>query len=517
MSRSSSDFAPLSPAAGALAAVGAFVGLFGAYWDDAWHTDKGRDDFFIAPHITLYSGVLVSGLVVAGWMLAGWRAQGWRVPPTLGALRRSPAAALALVGAVVTLASAPIDNTWHELYGRDAVLWSPPHMLGVVGSATLAVGVLAGVSTVADRGGVIHTLLAAGVLGSLLVPVLEFDSDVPQFPEWTYWPVVTAGLALFLMLLRDLLPGSWMATRVAAVYMLVKLVIIAGLASMDHSLTVLPLLLVVALVDDVLYARRVGALARGLASALTASMAWSLSDAIQPGVATQVPLVQVPLAVGASLAVAAAVVLVSGQAVIPRPRPAATLVMFTVTLSGLSLAFNPGTAWAHDPGQGPIAGQVQFTVDRSKESVNVQATVTPTLHTCAQLRPGNLVARRAGEVRRAHLNLTGCQVTGSLPLTQGRWFVHLELIDQADHHQPPTTFESWIPVAADAERLQETKDLYDATATTTGTSAAQMISGVTLYLIVAALLAAALRLARATGGRRAGDQGIPASTVGQQS
>jgi hypothetical protein len=36
------------------------------------------------------------------------------------------------------------------------------------------------------------------VLGSLLVPVLEFDSDVPQFPEWTYWPVVTAGLALFL-------------------------------------------------------------------------------------------------------------------------------------------------------------------------------------------------------------------------------------------------------------------------------------------------------------------------------
>jgi hypothetical protein len=93
----------------------------------------------------------------------------------------------------------------------------------------------------------------------------------------------------------------------------VKLLIIAGLASMDHSLTVLPLLLVVALVDDVLYARRVGALARGLASALTASMAWSLSDAIQPGVATQVPLVQVPLAVGASLAVAAAVVWCRGM------------------------------------------------------------------------------------------------------------------------------------------------------------------------------------------------------------
>jgi hypothetical protein len=61
------------------------------------------------------------------------------------------------------------------------------------GSATLAVGVLAGVSTVADRGGVIRTLLAAGVLGSLLVPVLEFDSDVRAVPRVTYWPVVTAG------------------------------------------------------------------------------------------------------------------------------------------------------------------------------------------------------------------------------------------------------------------------------------------------------------------------------------
>jgi hypothetical protein len=522
MPRPSAEFPSLPPAAGAVAALGAFVALFGAYWDDAWHTDKGRDDFFIAPHITLYSGVLVSGLVVAGWMIAGWRAQQWSVPWTLAALRRAPAAALALVGAVITLASAPIDNTWHELYGRDAVLWSPPHMLGVVGSAALAVGILAGVIPTTARGdsarssawgGVVRTLLAAGVLGSVLVPVLEFDSDVPQFPAWTYWPVVTAGVVLFLMLLRDLVPGSGVATRVAAVYMLAKLLIIAGLALMDHSLTVLPFVILVAVVDDALYARGVGALARGLTGAVTVSLAWALSAATQPGVATQVPLEQVPLAVGASLAAAAVVVVASGHTALPRLRPAAALTVLVVASSVLSLAFDQRVAWAHDPGQGTIAGRVDFTVDRSGDAVRVEATVAPTLHTCDELRPRELVARRAGDVRRAPLGLTGCQVTGTLSLSPGRWFVYVELVDAAGHHREPVTYESWLPVAADTQRLREIRDLYEPTVKSAGTSAAQVFSGVVLYIIVAALLAASLRLARATGRRRASDSHSPVAAL----
>jgi hypothetical protein len=43
----------------------------------------------------------------------------------------------------VTLAALPIDAAWHAAFGRDAVLWSPPHMLAIFGSLALLVGFLA--------------------------------------------------------------------------------------------------------------------------------------------------------------------------------------------------------------------------------------------------------------------------------------------------------------------------------------------------------------------------------------
>src|SRR4029453_8623934 len=59
----------------------------------------------------------------------------WRRPPLL----------LAAAGGTVTLAALPVDAAWHASFGRDAVLWSPPHMLAVFGSLALLVGLLAAV------------------------------------------------------------------------------------------------------------------------------------------------------------------------------------------------------------------------------------------------------------------------------------------------------------------------------------------------------------------------------------
>lgn len=49
-----------------VAIVGFGVALFGVYWDDAWHTDRGRDDLLSAPHLALYAGVAIAVSVV-GW------------------------------------------------------------------------------------------------------------------------------------------------------------------------------------------------------------------------------------------------------------------------------------------------------------------------------------------------------------------------------------------------------------------------------------------------------------------
>ena len=62
---------PLSmpPALVALVFAGAAAALAGGYWDDAWHTERGRDEFFIAPHIAIYAGIAVAGARSSLWAL----------------------------------------------------------------------------------------------------------------------------------------------------------------------------------------------------------------------------------------------------------------------------------------------------------------------------------------------------------------------------------------------------------------------------------------------------------------
>jgi hypothetical protein len=94
----------------------------------------------------------------------------------------------------VTLASAPIDAAWHAAFGRDAVLWSPPHLLGVFGTLVLLVGMLAG-----TRPGTRPWLPAAAgalLLGSAVVPVLEFETECRSSPRRCTCPSCWPGRCL---------------------------------------------------------------------------------------------------------------------------------------------------------------------------------------------------------------------------------------------------------------------------------------------------------------------------------
>jgi hypothetical protein len=123
----------------ALVVVAGSAGLFATFWDDAWHTDLGRDQATIPPHLLLYGSMAVIGAVVAAWGLVALRRS--RSP---AAVLRQPPLLLAAAGGTLTLVALPIDAAWHAAFGRDAVLWSPPHMLAIFGSLALLVGFLAG-------------------------------------------------------------------------------------------------------------------------------------------------------------------------------------------------------------------------------------------------------------------------------------------------------------------------------------------------------------------------------------
>jgi hypothetical protein len=120
-------------------AIAATLISIGLSWDISWHTTIGRDSFWTPAHLVIYLGGAGGGLI-AGWLairttyFAGPAARAasvglWGGYAPFGAW-------IAIWGAVAMITSAPFDNWWHNAYGLDVKILSPPHVLlffGVIG------------------------------------------------------------------------------------------------------------------------------------------------------------------------------------------------------------------------------------------------------------------------------------------------------------------------------------------------------------------------------------------------
>jgi len=111
---------------------------WGVQWDIMWHVLIGRDSFWIPPHVMTYGGVTLIVLASFGVLardtlrrlLAGRAPEG--TERVLG-LSGTPGFLLASCGIALAVLAAPIDDLWHRLFGIDVTLWSPPHLLGLLG------------------------------------------------------------------------------------------------------------------------------------------------------------------------------------------------------------------------------------------------------------------------------------------------------------------------------------------------------------------------------------------------
>jgi hypothetical protein len=453
----------------ALVAFGGVAAVLGLYWDDAWHTDVGRDTFFAPPHLLLYAGVGLLLLTVASWAWQRFRQERWAA---FGDLTLT----LPLLGAGVTLAAAPVDELWHELFGRDAVVWSPPHMVAVAGMLAFA----AGLHLAAHRDPGRTPRLTGAVIGAFLLAaagtvVMEFEADVPQFPVVTYLPVHIASLSFAFALIRRVSDRAWVTTHAATVYVALRLVVVGFLALLGHSLpTVMPTF-VSAWVFDLTVQR--GWRRSGIAAAVAAATAVShaAAHALQPaGLTLRGSEIVIGGLVGA-LAGAGALAAV-GIGARSRPRSSARLAgvgLLSMVLLGLA-----APALAHDPGQGDEVAPVSLTAIR--DGAYIELEVTAQAGRCHDWRPQQLVARRAGRTLTAPLRLVdGCSFRGQIEVDDpGRWFVYAE-IDIAGERT-----ETWIPV----DHAEQTKQSVLYPPPPSGTPAGQVVAGVGLYLLVFALL-----------------------------
>jgi hypothetical protein len=150
---------------------GKLLGAWGLTWDIQWHLLIGRDTFWIPPHLMMYGGV-TAGLLVAFAVLALDTVAAHRHGPPGGALTVAGFTStrgmhLAAWGMGLVVLAAPIDDLWHRLFGLDVTLWSPPHLLGLLGSAVNTLGALVIATEAYPAGG--RARLAALLLGGALL------------------------------------------------------------------------------------------------------------------------------------------------------------------------------------------------------------------------------------------------------------------------------------------------------------------------------------------------------------
>lgn len=137
--------------------------MIGGQWDISWHSSIGRDTFWTPAHVAIYLCGVLSGVAFGYLILATTFSKsaplraasvhiwGFRAP--LGAF-------IASWGGIAMLTSAPFDNWWHNAYGLDVQIVSPPHIVlfiglyGVLlGTLTLIAGHINRIPADADRAG----------------------------------------------------------------------------------------------------------------------------------------------------------------------------------------------------------------------------------------------------------------------------------------------------------------------------------------------------------------------------
>jgi hypothetical protein len=217
--------------------------VIGIVWDISWHETIGRDTFWTPAHMAIYFGGVLAGSV-GGWLavkhtfFAGAAERDSSVG-LFGA--RAPLGAwVAVWGALAMITSAPFDDWWHNAYGLDVRIVSPPHAVLGLGMFGVSVGALLlvlsrqnrlqGAASTRGTGLFIYTGGVFVLLGSVFI--LEYTWPNQQHTGMFY-EVCALMYPARLVALSCAGRVSWPATRVAAVYMMI-------LCGMDWILGLFP-------------------------------------------------------------------------------------------------------------------------------------------------------------------------------------------------------------------------------------------------------------------------------------
>jgi hypothetical protein len=201
--------------------------ILGVMWDISWHRSIGRDTFWTPAHLAIYLGGIVAGLT-SGWVALhttfagsegdrGTAVRFWGFRAPLGAW-------VCIWGAFAMVTSAPFDDWWHNAYGLDVKIISPPHMLLAAGIAAIQCGAMLMALAWQNRAvGDRRHLGRLYLYGAGLLLLLAATVATEHIQRWdmhqSLFYEVSAGVFLFFLVSSARASiARWPATIVASVY-----------------------------------------------------------------------------------------------------------------------------------------------------------------------------------------------------------------------------------------------------------------------------------------------------------
>jgi hypothetical protein len=218
--------------AGVIAVTSASIG---GQWDVSWHRSIGRDTFWTPAHMAIYACGVIAGIVGLYLVLTatfGKSINAARLRESsvnVFGLRAPLGVFLAGWGGVAMLTSAPFDNWWHNAYGLDVKIVSPPHTLLILGIRAIDAGmlllVLGAMNRASDAGEAryktlqrVFLYLGGLILGGQMFFIMEYTWDVMLHRVLAYI-VLAIGIPVIFATISQSSRYRWAATTIASIYM----------------------------------------------------------------------------------------------------------------------------------------------------------------------------------------------------------------------------------------------------------------------------------------------------------
>src|SRR5690349_14914157 len=209
--------------------------MVGLIWDISWHLSIGRDGLFSAPHLAIYLGGVTAGLFsgyrVLRLTFAGSALERAGSVKFWGIFYGSLGNLFCIWGALAMLTSAPFDDWWHNTYGLDVTILSPPHTVLLLGMITIQLGAIISVlsyqnissdvqqnSHISSRGFNLLFSLSAGFILCMIFTMASEYLGRHDMHQAFFYEVSCLLFPLFLTAFSVSSKSRWGATNATIVY-----------------------------------------------------------------------------------------------------------------------------------------------------------------------------------------------------------------------------------------------------------------------------------------------------------